>query len=57
MGPLRRVLPRRRFVRGTRPGITGAGPRGAEAGDQEQWKFPRVNLTELKKRLVSESIN
>ena len=27
-GPLGRVLPRRRFVNGVRPGVTGAGPMG-----------------------------
>ena len=52
LGPLRRVLPKRRFVNGTRPGVTGAGPLGAEAGDQEQWKFPPVKLTKLEKRLI-----
>ena len=34
LGPLGRVLPRRRFVNGTRPGVTGAGPMGAEVGDR-----------------------
>ena len=52
LGPLRRVLPKRRFVNGARPGVTGAGPMGAEAGDQEQWKFPPVKLTKLEKRLI-----
>ena len=49
-GPLRRVLPRRRFVKGSRPGVTGDLPMGAGAGDQEQWKFPAVKLTKLEKR-------
>ena len=52
MGPLRRILPKRRFVNGSRPGVTGSGPMGAEAGDQEQWKFPSVKLTKLEKRLI-----
>ena len=52
LGPLRRVLPWRRYVHGTRPGITGAGPAGAETGDQEQWEFPKVQLTKLEKRLI-----
>jgi hypothetical protein len=25
---------------------------GAEVGDQEQWKFPKVSLTEREKRLI-----
>ena len=48
--PLRRVLPWRRKNRGVRPGITGEGPRGKERGDQEQWEFPRIVLTEEEKR-------
>jgi hypothetical protein len=51
-GPLKRILPRRRFVNGTRPGVTGAGPMGAESGDQIQWKFRNVELTDLEKRLI-----
>ena len=51
-GPLGRILPSRRYVKGTRPGITGAGPMGAETGDQEQWKFPRVTLTKKEKVLI-----
>ena len=52
VGPLRRVLPKRRFVAGTRPGVTGAGPMGADHGDQEQWKFPEVELTAREQRLI-----
>ena len=52
LGPLRRVLPWRRYVHGTRPGITGEGPAGADTGDQDQWEFPRVQLTRLEKRLI-----
>ena len=52
-GPLRRILPRRRHVAGTRPGVTGAGPLGPECGDQEQWVFREgVKLTEVEKRLI-----
>ena len=50
--PLRRVLPWRRGRRGTRPGITGTGPMGRERGDQEQWVFPTVKLTEEEKGLL-----
>ena len=47
---LRRVLPVRRFKPGTKPGVTGQGPMGPEANDEEQWIFPRVELTELEKK-------
>ena len=49
---LRRILPRRRYNTGTRPGLTGAGPLGATRGDQEQWIFPRVRLRANEKRLL-----
>ena len=49
---LRRVLPWRRHVNGTRPGVTGEGPLGAERGDQEQWVFPKVELTKREKRMI-----
>ena len=46
---LRRILPRRKGKRGTRPGIRGNGPRGPGRGDQEQWIFPPVKLGEEEK--------
>ena len=47
---LRRILPRRRGKTGVRPGIKGAGPRGKESGDQEQWIFKKgMKLTEEEK--------
>ena len=49
-GPPGRVVPWRRFVNGTRHGVTGAGSMGAEMGDQ--WKFTRVTLTQREKRLI-----
>ena len=52
LGPLGRVLPVRRYVKESRPGVTGAGPMGAEVGDQEQWKFPMVTLTGWEKKLL-----
>ena len=52
LGPLGRVLPRRRHVNGTRPGVTGAGPAGAHSDDQNQWKFPEVELTDREKRMI-----
>ena len=32
------MLPRRRFVKGTRPGVTGSGPLGGDCRDDEQWQ-------------------
>ena len=54
LGPLRRVLPRRRYNHGSRPGITGEDPLGPDTGSQDQWKFPPMKngLTELEKRVV-----
>ena len=49
---LRRILPTRRGRRGNRPGVKGPGPRGKVKGDQEQWLFPTVVLTEKEKREV-----
>ena len=49
---LSRVLPVRRKKTGTRPGVTGKGPLGGERGDQEQWRWPEVKLTEREKRLI-----
>ena len=37
LGPLKRVLPRRRCVTGTRPGITGEDPLSKDTGNQDQW--------------------
>ena len=49
---LHRVLPVRRGKTGVRPGVTGKGPMGEERGDQEQWRFPKVKLTEVEKRMI-----
>ena len=53
---LRRVLPKRRGTRGTRPGLRGVGPQGGERGDQEQWEFPKTRLTQSEKRLLIATI-
>ena len=37
---MRDLIPRRRYSRGPRPGVTGAGPMGQEMDDEEQWIFP-----------------
>ena len=55
LGPLRRVLPRRRSNQGTRPGITGEDPLSGDTGSQDQWKFPPLGkngLTTLEKRML-----
>ena len=54
--PSGKILPYRRKNRGTRPGVTGAGPMGRERGDQEQWVFPTVTLTEGDKKELLASV-
>ena len=49
---MRKVLPTRRAKKGVRPGLRGSGPMGFEAGDTEQWRFPRVKLSEEIKREI-----
>ena len=51
---LKRVLTRRRYLNGVRPGVTGAGPAGASFGDQDQWEFPPllVGLTKHEKQMI-----
>ena len=54
---LRRVLPWRRGKRGTKPGITGAGPMGGDRGDQEQWIFPlNIVFEEWEKKKIVASV-
>ena len=54
MGPLRSILPRRRHVPGSRPGITGEDPMAKDSGVKDQWQFPtlRNGLRAKEKRLV-----
>ena len=55
IGPLKRVLPTRRSVNGTRPGITGEDPLGKESGSQDQWEYKDLGsngLTTKEKQLV-----
>ena len=57
LGPLRKVLPKRRYTSGTRPGITGADPLGRDSASQDQLEFPdfpaiRKGLTRLEKKLI-----
>ena len=54
MGPLKRILPKRRYVNGTRPGITGEDPMSREQNSQDQWEFPNIpnGLTRQEKKLL-----
>ena len=55
LGRLKRVLPIRRHVNGTRPGISGEDPMGPDVGSQDQWKFPNLKrspLTKLEKTMI-----
>ena len=48
-----RVLPRRKFDHGTKPGLTGAGPMGANTDDENQWQFRKdVYLTEQDRKHI-----
>ena len=49
---LGRVLPHRRFKKGTRPGVTGTGPMGGKSNDEVQWVFPRVELSDMEKKCI-----
>ena len=53
---LRRVLPVRRGKTGSRPGVRGKGPMGRGRGDQEQWMFPNITLTEEEKRKITAEV-
>jgi hypothetical protein len=53
------ILPVRRYVNGSRPGITGEDPLGPDTGSQDQWEFPPLGkngLTRLEKRMVVEQV-
>ena len=50
LGPLKRVLPVRRHVNGTRPGISGEDPMSKDCGSQDQWKFPPLGKNGLLKK-------
>ena len=52
LGPLWRVLPTRSKNKGVRPGDTGTGPTRAVAGEEVQWSFPNIELTDREKRLI-----
>ena len=55
---LRRILPRRKGTRGSRPTVRGQGPKGRERGDQEQWTFPKIVLEDWEKEeIISEVVS
>ena len=56
---LRDYLPKRRKVKGRRPGVTGPGPMGGMSGDTEQWIFPKVGELppEVKKRIIANVVS
>ena len=47
---LERVVPKRRYKNGGKPGLTGNGPLGRETDDEFQWVFPDREATDLEKR-------
>ena len=49
---LNRVVPKRKFTKGTRPIMTGPVPLGPHENGEEQWTFPNVKLTEVEKRSI-----
>ena len=53
---LYRVLPWRKHKQGSRPGLTGQGPMGAEADDEKQWEFRRgaILTNSDKKKVMAE---
>jgi hypothetical protein len=53
---LRRVLPWRKSNKGSRPGLRGVGPLGAEVNDEKQWNFPDVELTKLEKKMIMSEV-
>ena len=46
------MVPKRRKKTGTKPGVTGKGPRGRKVGLQEQWEFPDIILQEEDKKNI-----
>ena len=47
---LQRVIPKRRFHKGAKPGVKGKEVQGKEAGDEEKWDFPTAEYTDLEKK-------
>ena len=47
---LTRIIPHRRYRKGTKPGVKGTGPKSKESDDEELWIFPLSEPTEKEKR-------
>ena len=52
MSKLRRIIPTRRYSKGTRPSIIGPLPLGPSTDDDCQWVFPKRNITNEDKKLL-----
>ena len=52
MGKLGRILPKRKFKKGTKPTVTGPVAAGPSVDDDSQWVFPKVEMTEQEKKLL-----
>ena len=49
---LDRIAPRRRFKKGTKPGVTGKDPLSKHTDSEEQWIFPPFEPTEQEKKAL-----
>ena len=47
---LERIIPKRRFKNGAKPGVTGKEPLSKETEDEVRWVFPEREPTNLEKR-------
>ena len=47
---LERIIPKRRFKHGTKPGVTGKEPLSKESDDEVRWEFPEREPSDLEKR-------
>ena len=52
LSKLGRILPTRRFKKGSKPCVTGPVAMGPNVDDESQWDFPDIELTEAEKRLL-----
>ena len=47
---LERIIPKRKYRKGTKPGVTGKEPLGKESDDEVRWVFPQREPTNKEKR-------
>ena len=47
---LGRIIPKRRYRKGCKPGVTGVEPMGKESDDEIKWVFPSREPTEVEKK-------